>query len=98
MTRFALLVNVRVHPGAAEEFRRRILDAAATALREEEHCLSFEVAQDEEDPLAFVLFAVYTDAAALAHHHATPHFLAFQRAAGHLMAEKARRRLTLFEA
>jgi len=56
------------------------------------------VAQDEEDPLAFVLFEVYTDAAALTHHHATPHFLAFQREAGHLIADKARRRLTLFEA
>jgi len=98
MNRFALLVTVRVHPGAADEFRRRIQDAAATAVREEEHCLRFEVAQDEEDPLSFVLFEVYTDAAGLAHHHTTPHFQAFLKEAGHLMAERARRRLTLFEA
>ena len=97
MSRFALLVTVRVHPGAADEFRRRILDAAAAAVREEEHCHSFQVAQDEEDPLSFVLFEVYTDAAALAHHHTTPHFQAFLRDAGHLMAERARRRLTLFD-
>jgi len=97
MSRFALLVTVRVHPGAAEEFRARILEAAATAVREEPHCHRFEVAQDEEDPQAFVLFEVYTDAAALAHHHGTPHFLAFQAQAGHLIAEKSRRRLTLFD-
>ncbi len=97
MTRFALLVTVRVHPAAADEFRRRILAAAAAAVREEEHCQRFEVAQDEEDPQVFVLFEVYRDAAALAHHHTTPHFLAFQREAGHLMAEKTRRRLTLYE-
>jgi (4S)-4-hydroxy-5-phosphonooxypentane-2,3-dione isomerase len=97
MTRFALLVTVRVHPGTAAEFRDRILEAAATAVREEEHCHRFEVAQDEEDPEVFVLFEVYTDAAALAHHHATPHFKAFQAQAGHLIAEKSRRRLTLLD-
>lgn len=67
MNRFALLVTVRVHPGAAEEFRRRIQAAAAAAVREEEHCLRFEVAEDEEDPLSFVLFEVYTDKIGRAH-------------------------------
>jgi quinol monooxygenase YgiN len=98
MNRFALLVTVRVHPGRAEDFLLRIREAAAAAVREEPHCLSFEVAQDEADPDLFVLFEVYTDAAALAHHHTTPHFLTFQAQAGPWIAEKTRRRLTLFGA
>jgi quinol monooxygenase YgiN len=95
MTRFALLVTLRVRPDAVAEFRAKMLAAAAAAVREEEHCLGFEVAQDEEDPSTFVLFEVYTDAEGLAYHHTTPHFLAFQRECGHLVLEKNRRRLTL---
>src|SRR5690606_24588817 len=72
MARFALLVTLRVRSDAVDAFRARILAAAEAAVREEEHCLRFEVAQDEEDPATFVLFEVYTDAAALAHHHTTP--------------------------
>lgn len=95
MTRFALMVTLRVRPDSVDAFRERILAAAEAAVREEEHCLRFEVAQDEEDPATFVLYEVYTDAAALAHHHTTPHFLAFQREAGPLVLEKTRRRLVL---
>ncbi len=96
MNRFALLVTVRVHPGRAEAFLQKIREAAATAVREEEHCLRFDVAQDESDPNLFVLFEVYTDAAALAHHHATAHFITFQAQAGPWIAEKTRRRLSLW--
>jgi quinol monooxygenase YgiN len=95
MSRFALLVTLRVRPDAVDEFRARILAAAAAAEREEPGCLRFEVAQDEDEPATFVLFEVYVDAAALEHHHGTPHFLGFQREAGHLVLEKTRRRLEL---
>lgn len=95
MTRFALLVTLRVRPEAVETFRTAILAAAATAVRAEPGCLRFEVAQDEYDPALFVLFEVYVDAAALAHHHTTPHFLAFQRDTGPLVLEKTRQRLNL---
>jgi len=97
MSRFALLVTIRVQPRSASEFRTRILAAAASAVREEPDCLRFEVAQDEQDPATFVLFEVYRNAAALEHHHGTPHFLAFQREAGGLVLEKTRRRLNLLE-
>ena len=95
MSRFCLLVDVRTHPGAGDLFLERILVAAEAAVREEERCLRFDVARDESDPDAFVLIEVYADAAALEHHHTTPHFLAFQREAGHLVLEKRRRRLEL---
>lgn len=95
MPRFALLVTIRVRPDAVDEFAAAIRTAAETAVREEEHCLRFEVAQDEADPALFVLFEVYTDAAALAHHHTTPHFLAFQEVARAMIVEKTRQRLTL---
>ena len=97
MPHFALLVTLRVHPASLDAFRERILEAAAAAVREEPDCLRFEVAQDEESPETFVLFEVYRDAAALEHHHTTPHFLAFGREARDWILEKSRRRLTLFE-
>ena len=93
--RFALLVTIRVRPESVDAFRTRILEAAAAAVREEEHCHRFEVAQDEEQPDRFVLFEVYTDADALAHHHTTPHFLSFREACGPMMLEKEHRRLLL---
>jgi autoinducer 2-degrading protein len=95
MTRFALLVTIRVRPDAVEDFRARILAAAATAEREEPGCLRFEVAQDESEPATFVLIEVYTDAAALAHHHATPHFLRFQEETRDVVLAKTRQRLVL---
>ncbi len=95
MPRFALLVHLRVRPDAVDAFRERVQAAAEAAVREEEHCLRFEVAQDEEDPTRFVLFEVYTNAEALAHHHTTEHFLAFGREAGPWIVEKTRQRLTL---
>lgn len=96
MSRFALLVTIRVLPDAIDKFRARILEAAAAAVREEEHCHRFEVAQDEESPDTFVLFEVYTNAAALEHHHTTPHFLSFGQDCGPMIVEKTKRRLTLF--
>lgn len=95
MARFALLVTIRVRPEAVDAFRAAILAAAVTAEREEPGCLRFEVAQDESDPATFVLFEVYVDAAALAHHHTTAHFLAFQREMGPHVLEKTRQRLHL---
>jgi autoinducer 2-degrading protein len=95
MTRFALLVTLRVRPDAAADFRQKLLAAAAAATREEPDCLRFEVAQDEADPATFVLFEVYTDAAALAHHHTTPHFLRFQEETRDVVLAKTRQRLVL---
>ena len=93
--RFALLVHLRVTPEALPEFRDRILAAAAAAVREEPDCHRFDVAQHADDPTRFVLFEVYTDAAALEHHHSTPHFLAFHEYAGPHVLEKERQPLDL---
>lgn len=95
MPGFALLVHLRVRSDAVDTFRTAILRAAAAAVRDEPDCHRFEVAQDEADPERFVLFEVYTDAAALEHHHGTPHFLAFQQECGGLVLEKSRQRLLL---
>ena len=95
MTRFALQVTLHLVPGTADEFRPHILEAAAAAVREEPDCHRFDVAQDEEHPDTFVLFEVYTDAAALEFHHKQPHFLKLHEVAGHLIREKSRRRLNV---
>jgi len=95
MTRFALLVTIQVRPEHVDAFREGILEAAAAAVREEPECHRFDVAQDEEDPATFVLFEVYTNADALAHHHTTPHFLEFAQRSKDWVADKSRRRLVL---
>lgn len=92
--RFAIQVTLRVQPGKADEFAPHILANAAGALRDEPDCHDFQVFQTLDDPDAFVLFEVYTDAAALDLHRQTPHFQKFYEDAGHLIAEKETRLLS----
>ncbi|MEM7305464.1 MAG: putative quinol monooxygenase [Planctomycetota bacterium] len=95
MTRFALLVTLRVKPGTAGEFLPHILAAAEAAVREEPDCHQFHVSQDEDDADTFFLYELYTDAAALEFHHKQPHFLKLHEQAGHLIVDKSRSRLTV---
>ncbi len=92
---FALLVTVRVAADDVAAFRDAITRAAAAALAREPDCHRFDVAQDEADPATFVLFEVYSDAEALAVHHRSEHFLAFQRETSSMVVDKTRQRLNL---
>ena len=95
MPHFALLVHLRVAPDDVPAALDRTRAAAAAAVRDEEHCLRFDVAQEEGEPGSFYLFEVYRDAAALEHHYTTPHFRRFSEEVGPMILEKTRRRLTL---
>ena len=79
-------VQVRVKPGAEEDFRRATLENAAQSLREP-GVARFDVAQDLEDPSRFVLVEVYRNAAAPAAHKETAHYLAWREAVTPLIAE-----------
>lgn len=94
MNPFAITVHLKLHPRQAEAFKPHILENAAAAVRDEPDCHGFEVFQALDDPDAFVLFEVYTDAAALDAHRQSPHFKRFSEQAGEMIAEKETRLMT----
>ena len=79
-------VDVKVKPGAEEEFRRATLENAAQSLREP-GVARFDVVQDLEDPSRFVLVEVYRGPAAPAAHKETAHYRTWRDAVAPLMAE-----------
>jgi (4S)-4-hydroxy-5-phosphonooxypentane-2,3-dione isomerase len=71
---FSLVVQMEVWPGRREEFLAGMAANAEASVREEPGCLRFDVCSVAEDPNRFVLYELYTDAAAFAAHKASPHF------------------------
>ena len=97
MNRFAIQVTLKLHPGQAQDFKPHILANAVAAVRDELGCHDFQVFQTLDDPDAFILFEVYTDATALDAHRQTPHFQKFVADAGEMIAEKETRLLGRLE-
>ena len=89
MTRFAIVVTIKLHPGKAEEFKPHILANATAAVRDEPECHLFHVMQSEDDPDTFLFYEVYTDAVAFDAHQKTDHFAAFGARVADLVAEKS---------
>jgi autoinducer 2-degrading protein len=77
----AIWVKVRIKP----ELRQRFLDAievdALGSERDEPGCLRFNVLQDAVDENVYYFYEVYTSAAALEAHRATPHYAVWRAAA-----------------
>lgn len=70
-------VHIYVRPEAIEVFKEAIRANHVGSLAEP-GCLRFDVAQSRDDPTEFILWEVYVDADAAAHHKTTPHYLAFR--------------------
>ena len=79
-------VHVRVVPDGVEAFRAASRENAANSVREP-GVARFDVIQSVDDPTRFVLVEVYRDAAAVAAHKETAHYLAWRDAVAGLMAE-----------
>ncbi len=82
-------VHVRVTPGSEPAFLAATL-ANAEASRREPGVLRFDVLQEREDALRFVLVEIYRDAAAAAAHKQTEHYARWRDAVAGLMAEPRR--------
>ena len=95
MSRFAIIVTIRLQPGKAEEFKPHILANAEAAVRDEPDCHLFHVMQAEDDPDTFIFYEVYTDAASLEVHRQQPHFKKFYEDANHMVADRAVQRVTV---
>ena len=71
---FSLVVQMQVRPGRREEFLAGMAANAQASVRDEPGCLRFDVCSVADDENRFVLYELYTDAAAFAAHKASPHF------------------------
>lgn len=83
-----VVVHVHVHVVAAgvEAFRAAARSNAEQSVREP-GVVRFDVIQQVDDPTRFVLVEVYRDAAAVAAHKETAHYLTWRDAVAGLMAE-----------
>jgi quinol monooxygenase YgiN len=87
---FIVHVQVHVKPEAVESFKHATLTNARSSVQEP-GVVRFDFVQQQEDPTQFVLVEVYRDAAAVAAHKQTPHYLAWFDAVAPMMAEARRR-------
>ena len=95
MSRFAIIVTIKLHPGKAEEFKPHILANAEAAVRDEPDCHLFHVSQAEDDADTFFFYEVYTDAASLDVHREQAHFKKFYEDANHMVAERTIQRVVV---
>ena len=71
---FSLVVQMTVRPGRREEFLAGMAANAEASVRDEPGCLRFDICSVGSDENRFVLYELYTDAAAFEAHKAAPHF------------------------
>jgi len=83
---FIVHVHVRVKPDCLEAFKIATL-ANARASLQEPGVARFDVVQQADDPMRFVLVEAYRDAAAAAAHKETPHYPVWRDAVAAMMAE-----------
>jgi (4S)-4-hydroxy-5-phosphonooxypentane-2,3-dione isomerase len=71
---FSLMVQMEVRPGRRAEFLAGMAANAESSVRDEPGCLRFDVCAVGSGENRFVLYELYTDAAAFEAHKASPHF------------------------
>lgn len=75
---FVVAADFRIKPDRIEDFKKLIDWQSSRSIAEEKGCLQFDVCQRENEPGTFLLYEVYTDAAAFDEDHLNvPRFEAF---------------------
>lgn len=75
---FVVAAEFRIKPDRIEDFKKLIDWQAERSIAEEKGCQQFDVCQREDEPGTFLLYEVYTDAAAFDEDHLDiPRFEAF---------------------
>ncbi|MGW6697420.1 putative quinol monooxygenase [Nocardia sp. NPDC055049] len=82
---FSRIVTLQIRPGAREAFSTAIAANAHSSVRDESGCVRFDVCADRTDPQRFVIYEVYTDAAAAEAHRTTDHYLRWRSLADQLV-------------
>ena len=83
---FSLVVQMQVRPGRREEFLAGIAANAEASVRDEPGCLRFDVSAVDGDQDRFLLYELYTDAAAFEAHKRAPHFAQWRAIAAEVLA------------
>ena len=83
---FSLVVQMEVRPGRREAFLAGMAANAEASVRDEPGCLRFDVCSVEGDENRFLLYELYTDAAAFEAHKASPHFAQWRTVAADVVA------------
>ena len=71
----ALVVRFRIKPGFVDAFAQAIIENARASRDTEPGCRQFDVCRDPQDPGLFFLYELYDDAAAIAAHLQSSHYL-----------------------
>jgi autoinducer 2-degrading protein len=87
-----VLVQFTVRPELLGEFEQAVLANARESVARDPGCLRFDVSQDREDPLTWVLHEVYDREESHQAHRRAPHFLAFDAVAGRAVTGKTVRK------
>ena len=82
---FSLMVQMEVRPGRRSEFLAGMAANAEASVRDEPGCLRFDVCSVASDENRFVLYELYTDAAAFEAHKASPHFAEWRTVAAEVV-------------
>lgn len=100
MTSFAIIVRIRLAPGAAEAFRPLLEENARRSLGDEPGCRRFDVLSglDGAAPEAVTLYEIYDDEAAFEAHLQTPHYARFKAATAALVETLDIDRFAVWEA
>jgi len=85
---FSLVVQMEVQPGRREEFLAGMAANAEASVRDEPGCLRFDVCAVAGDENRFLLYELYTDAAAFEAHKASPHFAQWRTVAAQVVANQ----------
>ena len=83
---FSLVVQMEVRPGRREEFLAGMAANAEASVRDEPGCLRFDICAVAADENRFLLYELYSDAAAFEAHKATPHFAKWRTVAAEVVA------------
>jgi quinol monooxygenase YgiN len=82
---FSLVVQLEVRPERRAEFLAAIAANAEASVRDEPGCLRFDVSAVEGSENRFILYELYTDAAAFEAHRAAPHFAQWRAVADRVL-------------
>ena len=85
---YIVLVLVTVKADMLAEFERALLHNARESVKKDPGCRRFDVSQQQDDPLRWVLYEVYDAPEAHAAHRQSPHFLAYDEVAARAIVDK----------
>ena len=89
---FVIVAEFRIAPDKIDAFAELIDRQAKNSVTIEQGCHYFDVCQEEGDPALFLLYELYTDAAAFAAHREYPHYKTFQAAIAAMVVDRKVRR------